>query len=186
VLLDGWEADDVMAAVALRVKPEIGDVLLATSDKDLMQVVGEGVSMVTVAGEMARIGPAEVEAKTGVAPAQVVDWLALVGDSADNIPGVKGVGPKTAATLLGSYGSLESIYSHIDEISSASLRGKLEAGREAVWRNRDMVRLHTDMPDLPAVNALAASAPSVKGLLALYDRLGFKALAKGLRAPELF
>jgi DNA polymerase-1 len=158
VRLDGWEADDVMASLACQLVPQLGEVLLATSDKDLMQVIGGGVSMVTVAGDMGRVGEEEVRTKTGVGPTGVVDWLALVGDSADNIPGVRGV----------------------------SLREKLLAGREAADRNRAMVRLHTDLAGLPDADALRVSRPDVSGLLALYDRLGFKALAKDLREPELF
>ncbi len=186
VRLDGWEADDVMASLACQLVPQLGEVLLATSDKDLMQVIGGGVSMVTVAGDMGRVGEEEVRTKTGVGPTGVVDWLALVGDSADNIPGVRGVGPKTAAKLLDQFGSLEEIYAALDDVSSSSLREKLLAGREAADRNRAMVRLHTDLAGLPDADALRVSRPDVSGLLALYDRLGFKALAKDLREPELF
>jgi DNA polymerase-1 len=184
--LDGWEADDVLAAMACQARPEIEDVLLATSDKDLMQVIGDGISMVTVSGEMSRIGPAEVEAKTGVNPTCIVDWLAMVGDSADNIPGVHGVGPKTASRLLAEFGTLTAVYDRLEEVSSEALRGKLEAGREVARRNCDMVRLHTDLGELPEVDVLATGPVQTRALLAMYDRLGFKGLANGLRAPELF
>jgi DNA polymerase-1 len=103
---DGYEADDFLAAAAARWK---GPVVVATADRDAFQLVSERVTVLQPkgGGELARIGPAEVRERYGVEPAQVPDFIALRGDSSDRIPGAPGVGPKTAATILKQYGSLE-------------------------------------------------------------------------------
>jgi len=105
----GEEADDVMATMVRTAEEDAESVLLATSDKDLYQLVNETVKLVRMSGEQGLMGREEVIEKTGVPPEKIIEWLALVGDSADNIKGVPGVGPKTAAKLLTEHGSLDGI-----------------------------------------------------------------------------
>jgi DNA polymerase-1 len=113
----GQEADDTMASLATLAAAEEADTLLATSDKDLFQLVTDRVVIVAPTAAGGRMGPAEVCAKMGVPPALVVELLALTGDTVDNIPGVPGVGPKTAAKLLTEFGSLAGLWARLAEVA---------------------------------------------------------------------
>ncbi|MFH1969936.1 MAG: 5'-3' exonuclease H3TH domain-containing protein, partial [Verrucomicrobiota bacterium] len=113
VRLEGREADDVVASVALQAAAAGLDVLVASSDKDLLQMVTPTIAVVMPGKVTEKMGTAEVLAKTGVRPDQVVDWLALMGDSSDNIPGVPGIGAKTAAKLLQQWQSLANVLDHV-------------------------------------------------------------------------
>ena len=187
VRLDSCEADDVMATLAVRAGSDGADtVFLATHDKDLFQLVNESVSIVPVAGKREAMGVAEIVAKTGVQPGQIVDWLALIGDSADNIKGVRGVGPKTATGLLCEYGDIDAIMAHLDDLPRAKLRESLNDSRELIERNRKMVKLYTDLDGVPDWKLFERKVPSVGRLLEFYDRFEFDSFARPLREPELF
>jgi len=124
-----------------------------------------------------------VRAKTGVAPAQIVDWLALMGDSVDNIPGVPGVGPKTAADLLNRFGSVAGLYGRLKEVKSEKLRESLQVSAEAVRRNLKLVKLADDLP-CGFSSASVAPAPADAGQLAgLFRQWGFNGLLKTLESP---
>ncbi len=180
---DAVEADDVIATLAARAS---GRVLIGTSDKDLFQLVSERVSIIPLSGQAVCLDPAGVKVKTGVGPEQIPDWLALTGDTADNIGGVPGVGPKTAAALLQQFGSLEEIYLHLDQVTRENLRQALAQHREVVQRNRQMVLLDTEIDGLPDFDALACTREPVSTLQAFYEKYEFRAFAQKLRAPELF
>ncbi len=184
--LDACEADDVMATLAVQAGEAGAEVLLATHDKDLFQLVNARTRIVPVAGHAEAMGPEAIQAKTGVAPAQIVDWLALIGDSADNIKGVQGVGPKTATKLLNAYGSVDGIWDHLDEVAGAKLKQSLGESRDIVLRNQAMVKLDTAVTGTPDWSGFAKAAAPVGPLLAFYDRFEFSALAQALREPELF
>ena len=124
-------------------------------------------------------GDAEVKAKAGVEPAQIVDWLSLTGDTVDNIPGVPGVGPKTACDLLRQFGSIDSLYSRLEEVRSERLRGSLQASVEAVRRNQKLVRLNCEVRCEVSLEELACKPADAAALRRLYVRWGFKiALAR--------
>ena len=162
------------------------DDLIASSDKDLFQLVGGTVRMVSVAGDPAAMGSAEVVAKTGMPPEKIVEWLALVGDSADNIPGVPGIGPKTAAKLLTEYGSLENLWHRLDSVHGERIRAALAEHRLIVERNLEMVRLRTDLAAGAKWEDLALRPSDDKALIAFYDAMEFGSLARELREPGLF
>ncbi len=145
VRMEGEEADDVMATIAMRAVETGMEVLLASSDKDMLQIVSDEVNVVEPLKSGRRMGPDEVRGKLGVEPRQVADWLALVGDAVDNIPGVPGVGPKTAARLLQAYGSIDGIWRHLAEIRPERIRQRLAENRSAVERNLELVRLRTNL-----------------------------------------
>jgi DNA polymerase-1 len=186
VRMDACEADDVMATLAAQAGSADDHVLLATHDKDLFQIVGGAVQIVPIAGKADAMGSSEVAAKTGVRPEQIVDWLALIGDSADNIKGVPGVGPKTATKLLVEFGDVSGVWEHLDEISGEKLRKSLGESRELVERNQRMVKLSTSIPDVPDWHGFEVTTPGAGQLLAFYERMEFHALARALREPELF
>ena len=139
----GVEADDFIACLARRAADAGMSVVIASSDKDFMQLVSARVGLLNPNDKSETIWSDEqVRNKSGVGPSQVVDWLSLMGDSVDNIPGVPGVGPKTAADLLKQFGSVEDLYRRLDEVKSERLRGALRESGSAVRRNRELVRLH--------------------------------------------
>ena len=139
---DDCEADDCIAAVARQAVEKGMEVVIATSDKDFMQLVSPQVKLLNpnVKAE-GLFGIEEVKRKTGVEPTQIVDWLSLIGDAVDNIPGVPGVGPKTATDLLRQFGSIQELYRRLAEVRSERLRASLEASAQAVRRNQALVQL---------------------------------------------
>lgn len=159
---EGFEADDVLGTVAKQAAAQRVEVIIATGDRDLLQLCDEHIR-VSLAGqklsEAALYGPNEVKAKFGVTPKQYIDYKALVGDKSDNIPGVEGVGEKTAMTLLQEYGSLDNIYKHLDRIP-ARFKTKLEAGRENAYLSQKLAAIVTDAP--VTLNLEACEAPRLK------------------------
>jgi DNA polymerase-1 len=132
-----------------------------------------------------------VVGKTGVKPEQVMDLLSLLGDAVDNVPGVPGVGPKTAAALLNEFGSVDGIYARLEAVGSERVREALRGAEADVRRNQQMIRLPDDMPGLPDVPQLRAVRPDYRRLLELYRRWGFRGLATEAEQalngqPELF
>lgn len=143
--VEGEEADDTMASLAAHAVTDQAETLLATSDKDLFQMVGERVTIVSPASAGERMGPAEVQAKMGVPPERIVELLALMGDHVDNIPGVPGVGPKTAAKLLADFGSLDGLWAQLHAVAGEKTRAALATHRAEVERNVQLIRLRTDL-----------------------------------------
>jgi DNA polymerase I len=187
VRLEGQEADDVMATIASAAESVSDEVLIASTDKDLFQIVNQRIRMIPVAGDSAvSIGPAEVVAKTGVEPAQIVDWIALMGDTVDNIPGVPGVGGKTAAMLLGQHGTAEGALAACDSIAREKLRKALSTNQEMVKRNLGLVRLRRDISMDVNWDDFVFREPLVEKLKPFYQDLDFGSLLKDLEQRELF
>ncbi len=184
--LVGQEADDVLASFASQLAGQCAVIRVASGDKDLMQIVTDRVRMVSVSGPSAEVGPAEVSAKTGVAPRQIVEWLALVGDSADNIPGVPGIGPKTSANLLATYGSLEALWPRLDELGNARLRAILAAHRGLIERNVALMVLGRNLACGAQLEELVRGPERVADLLPFFERLEFGRLAAEMRQADLF
>ena len=146
------EADDLMACYALAAGRNQIETILATNDKDLFQLVNSSIKVYsTNKGDLknpkdphALLGVAEVTWKWGVPPECIGEVLALTGDSVDNIPGIDGIGQKTAASLIGSFGTIDRMLENLDRIPNLKLREKLAANRERIEQNRRMVRLELD------------------------------------------
>ena len=144
VMEPGWEADDLISTLALKGLAEGFEVVLVTGDKDFMQIIRPGIRMYD--GMRDRwIGEDEVRKKFGVGPKKVIEAQALIGDSSDNVPGVRGIGEKTAGPLVEKYGTLENLYDHLDELT-AGQRKKLEANRDMAFLSRELVTIRTDAP----------------------------------------
>jgi DNA polymerase-1 len=186
IRLDHEEADDVLASLARWGERDAGEVVIVTIDKDLFQLVSEKTVMAGWGKDDKRIGRAEVFAKTGVQPSQIVEWLALTGDAADNIPGVEGMGPKTAAKLLGQFGTLETMWSRLDEIHSERIRNNLLSQRDRVERNLALVRLQDNLPCVPGWDELVLNPESPAMLRSFYVRMDFHSLVKVSDQGELF
>ncbi|WP_302962548.1 DNA polymerase I [uncultured Adlercreutzia sp.] len=150
VKVPGWEGDDILGTIAAR-DEELGfETLLVTGDKDAYQLATEATRIVTTKKGITDItvnGPVEVEERYGVTPAQFIDYLGLMGDSSDNIPGVPGIGPKTATKLLQAYGSIEGIYEHIGELKGKQ-KENLENNRETAFLSREIATIVRDL-DFP-------------------------------------
>jgi len=176
----GYEADDVLAAVARRAAEAGLRVAVVSNDKDLLQIVREGISVVQLgrASEPPRtLDAAGVREAFGVAPESIVDLLALTGDSSDNVPGVPGVGRKTAAKLLGEHGDLEAVLAAAATMKPGKLRDSLQASAETVRFSRELVRLRSDV-DVGDLAALRPRPPDAAALDALFERLDFQSLKK--------
>jgi DNA polymerase-1 len=143
---NGFEADDIIATLASRCEAEGRRCRILTGDKDLMQLVSANVDILRPdkAGGWEALGAEGVKAEWGVPPAKMLDLLSLTGDSADNVPGVSGIGPKTALKLLETYGSLEGVYEHAEEITGA-VGEKIRAGRESAFSSRALIVLKDDV-----------------------------------------
>lgn len=149
----GYEADDIIATIAEQCRREGRSCYTISSDKDLLQLVGDGIyqlrpgknSLPQEGISLELVGPDEVKAEWGVPPAKVLDILALIGDSSDNIPGVKGIGEKTAEKLMTRYGSLDEIYKNIASIEG-SVGKKLAEGREMAFFSRSLIELCSSVP----------------------------------------
>lgn len=175
VAVPDTEADDLIASYAMAA---CGEVILATNDKDLFQLVNERVRVYATNkadGTFLLLGEAEVRAKWGVAPRQIADVLALIGDSVDNIPGVRGIGPKTAAALIAEHGDLDTLLAQLAVVRSEKMRARLEAARDQIAANREMVRLDDDLPLPVPIEALTIT-PHYEEYLAALRECGFKGL----------
>ena len=175
--LEGSEADDVMATLALRFAKTNVDVFIATDDKDMAQLVGEHIKLYSPRQEKV-IDVKDVVEKFGVTPEQITDYIALAGDTSDNIPGVKGIGEKGACKLLGEYKSLEGIYKNIDSVAPAKLQEKLTASQEQAFLSKELAILDTQVPLDAVLDDLAFPEPDRAKLFALFNGLEFRKFAQ--------
>jgi len=168
---EGFEADDVMATLAEACRSSGRLCYLYSGDKDVLQLVGAGVRVLQPPkggeGDLVEMDADQVKRERGVEPAQIIDYLALVGDSSDNVPGVPGVGEKTAVKLLEQFGSLDAIYARLAEIESVSQRRKLETGRDSAFLSRELVTLRRDAPVPGDVSAFELRARNPEKALEL-------------------
>ncbi len=175
----GVEADDVIGTLAVQASREGRAVLVSTGDKDLAQLVDDHVTLINTMNDT-RLDAAGVVQKFGVTPAQIIDLLALMGDKTDNIPGVPGVGEKTALALLQRFGSLEGLYADLDAVSgmtslrgAASVRAKLDSERDKAFLSRELATIRTDVPLDAAEHSLVPAEPDRETLRRLYKELEF-------------
>jgi len=175
VELAGYEADDLIATYARLAAAEGDEVTIVSSDKDLMQLVGGRISMLDPIKNR-RIGEAEVREKFGVGPEKVVDVQALAGDSTDNVPGVPGIGVKTAAELINAYGDLDTLLARAGEIKQPKRREALQSHAALARTSRELVRLRDDVP-LPApLDSFARRAPEADQLLPFLTHNQFRTI----------
>jgi DNA polymerase I len=184
VELDGYEADDIIATIASQADAQGVEVLICSGDRDTFQLVSENVTIlypVRGVSEVWRMGPAQVEEKYGVPPQRYSDLAAMVGESSDNLPGVPGVGPKTAAKWIASFGDLEGIVAGIDQIKGKAGES-LRANLDQVLRNRRLNQLVMDCPVGVTVEDLQRAQWSREEVHEVFDRLEFRVLRDRLFA----
>jgi len=176
--VDGFEADDIIGTVATRFGADGIETFMLTPDKDYGQLIGPNVFMYRPrhGGGYEILGEKEVEAKYGIpTPAQVIDLLALMGDSADNFPGCPGVGEKTAAKLINQFGSIDNMLQHTDEIKG-KLREKVENAVEDIKMSKFLATIRTDVPMQLDLDELKVEQPDETKLRAIFEELEFKTL----------
>jgi DNA polymerase I len=178
----GVEADDVIGTLACRASEAGQQVLISTGDKDMAQLVSDSITLINTMNNSV-LDRAGVKAKFDVTPEQIIDYLALIGDSSDNIPGIDKVGPKTGAKLLQQYGSLDGIIAQVAEIPG-KVGENLRAGLPTLELSRRLATIRTDL-ELPlSLEELAPRAPDTAALRELYGRLELRALLRTLDAGE--
>ncbi|MDB6061898.1 MAG: polymerase [Verrucomicrobiaceae bacterium] len=190
IVIDGVEADDVIGTLACSAAKNALPVVISTGDKDMAQLVSTYISLINTMTNTT-LDEAGVVTKFGVPPSQIVDYLALVGDTSDNIPGVSGVGEKTAVPLLTEIGGLDELYRNLDKIAALSVRGakslaaKLEAERENAYLSQQLATIKCDV-ELPFTIADLALGPMDRAeLMDVYQQLEFKTWVAELVETEL-
>lgn len=176
--VEGYEADDVLGSVAKKAAGQGLGVKIITGDRDLLQLVNDRI-IVSLPGRSLSDSKdylaQDVIEYLGVRPDQVVDFKALVGDKSDNIPGVRGVGEKTAISLLGEYGDLDNVYNHLDDLSS-SVRKKLETGRDSAYLSRKLAQIVTDLDVSVDLERARSDHFDPKEVESLFRELEFRSL----------
>ena len=182
---DGVEADDAIATLARQAEAAGRFTVILSPDKDFMQLINERIGILNPNDKTGTIwGAEEVFQKSGVLPGQIVDWLSLVGDAVDDIPGVTGVGPKTAAKWLGQFGTLDVLLDCIDEVQPERLRVPLDDMRKDLARNQQLVSLRENLPLPTAPSDLVPGTEDYDQLCVLYTRCGFHSLRQALEASR--
>jgi DNA polymerase I len=182
--LRGYEADDVIGGIALQAARKKVEVLIVTNDKDMMQLVGKNVRTLRTGSGGAKadviVDEKKVEEILGVPPEKVIDVMALMGDTVDNIPGAKGIGEKGATELIRKYGSVEKALDHADEVPNKRYREALQQQREQVMMSKQLATIATDVPMELDLHQLERREPDVAALASLYRELGFNSLLREL------
>ena len=170
-----------MLCISWQSNPKGHEVVVASADKDFFQLINTHISLLNPNDKSETLWQDDqVIAKTGVPPAQIIDWLSLVGDAVDGIPGVPGVGPKTAAKLLTEHQTIEQLYANLDQITSDKLRGKLAESAEDVRRNQELVALKTMAQwDVP-LSDLVPTQRNEEALRDYYQRWNFRSRLSAL------
>jgi DNA polymerase I len=166
------EADDLIATIMHKTRKSGAQYVIVSSDKDLTQLVSDRCTLVDPARELV-FDAAAVEAKFGVKPSQMTDYLGLCGDAVDNIPGVRGIGPKSAAQLLQKYGSIEGVYANLADIKQAA---KLETHAEIAALSKRLATVSTESPIEVTLKDLRYRRPDAERVRKLFTRLGFNTL----------
>ena len=183
VEIPGYEADDIIATLCKSLRGSDCEIVVVSGDKDLMQLVTDGITLLDSAKDR-WIGAAEVTEKFGVSPEQVVEVMGLMGDTVDNIPGIKGIGKKTAIVLIQYFHSLENLYARLDETAQCNLRGVarirkiLAAGKDQAFLSRQLATVNANVPIEVTLTDVRSRPPDMKKVRALFSELGFFNLIK--------
>jgi DNA polymerase-1 len=181
--MEGYEADDVLGSIARLAAGQGLGVKIVTGDRDLLQLVNQRTAVYLAGDDQNYITEQDVFKKLGVRPDQVVDYKAIVGDKSDNIPGVAGVGEKTAIALLEKFGTLDGIYKNIEQVENR-WKNKLEAGKKSAYMSYELARIHTDLPVRLDLEHAKSNVQDIidhyQALEAFFMELDFRSLLKTL------
>lgn len=177
--LDRYEADDIIGTLAKQAASEGTEVIIVSGDKDLTQLATDEVTVyITRKGitDIEKYTPAHIEEKYGLTPDQIIDMKGLMGDQSDNIPGVPGVGEKTAIKLLKEHGTIEALYEVIDSLKTSKMKEKLIDNEELAHLSKKLATIYTEVPLTIALNDLSYAGPNEEQLIEVWQELGFKSL----------
>ena len=180
---DGYEADDIIGTLARKAAAAGRDVVIVSSDKDLLQLVGPRIWVLNPSREQL-LDDEQVEAKLGVKPGQVADYLALLGDAVDNIPGAPGIGEKGAQQLISRYGSVEGALEHAGEVERKTYREALQNHRDQILLSKELATIHTGVEVAYDPAAWAVQPPDVEACRVLFTELDFHHLLRGLPTAD--
>ena len=181
----GFEADDIIGTLAVRANEKNLDTFIVSGDKDFMQLVNDNIFLYSPSGRQSEIkiyDKSGVKDKWGVPPEMIIDLLGLMGDSSDNVPGVMGVGEKTAVKLLKEYGTLENALDHADEVKNKRAREGLQSGREKALLSQELVTIDTNMNIDSNFEEMATDGFDVNELEELFHELEFQALINQIKS----
>jgi DNA polymerase-1 len=178
--MQGYEADDVLATLAKKAEVRDIETFIVTGDKDALQLVDSHIKVYSTHKEGLIYDAHKVEEIYGVGPDKVIDIMALMGDATDNIPGVKGIGEKSAIELISEFGSLEGLYKNIDKVKSTARKKILALGKESAYLSKELATVDIDVPIDIDFKELELKEPDQARLLELYKELEFKSLLKDL------
>lgn len=184
---DEFEADDIMGTLAKKAAAEGDEAVIFSGDKDLLQVLGDHITVVSGKKQLTDLVKSDENAfreKYGLPPIRLIDMKGLMGDASDNIPGVMGIGEKTALKLLGTYESVENLYDHIEELPKNKMREKLINDRESAFLSKELATIITDVPLDITWDDLIPREKNIDKLISLYRDLEFKGLLKELEAEK--
>ncbi|MDR4499477.1 MAG: DNA polymerase I [Candidatus Scalindua sp.] len=184
VCIDGVEADDIIGTLSVQAKKKGLEVTIVSGDKDMMQLVGDGVTILDTMKDK-RLGPNEVCEKLGVAPDKVVEIMGLMGDSSDNIPGVPGIGPKTALELINTYGDIENVLVHAREVKKKSVREKLSQYQDKARLSKKLVTIVTNLDLNYDLANFKAKEIDYEALVRILKELEFTSMLKELAPPRV-
>lgn len=186
--LEGYEGDDIIGTIAKHMAKENLDIAVVTGDRDALQLVDDDITVhLTKKGitNMLAVTPAVMEAEYGYTPAQVIDMKALMGDTADNIPGVPGVGEKTALKLITQFHSVEGVYDHLDDVKGKKLQEKLRDNHDKAMLSKELATIRCDVPITYSLD-LFTPQPRQEDVISLFKSLGFKNLLDRFAAFDRF
>lgn len=175
----GYEADDVLATLAERLRAEGRPTLILSGDRDLLQLAHGGIEVLFIGGRGQKAtlyDAARVQERFAVPPTALAEWIALVGDDSDNLPGVPGVGPRTASRWVQQFGSVRALLEHLDQVEPPRLRAELAARRDQLLLNAELTPLRTDVPLGEGPLSAPLSRAALERLRALFEELEFKSL----------
>ncbi|MFA6142820.1 MAG: DNA polymerase I [Candidatus Omnitrophota bacterium] len=182
--LEGYEADDVLATIAKKAEVRDIETFIVTGDKDALQLVNSHIKVMSTHKEGLVYDAKAVEEAYGVTPEHMIDIMGLMGDATDNIPGVKGIGEKTAVELIGEFGTLENLYKNVDKVKSESRRKMLEENKDIAVMSKELAVLDANVPIKIDFKELELKAPDDTELFELYKELEFKSLLKEVTPSE--
>jgi DNA polymerase I len=184
VRADGYEADDVIATLAERCRRSALPCWILSGDKDILQLIGGNVRLLAQekgSSALEEYTRERVFELRGVYPERIVDYLALAGDASDNVPGVSGIGEKTAVKLLTQFAGLDELYARLEEVTPEGVRKKLSAGRADAMLSRDLATLRRDVPGVPELAALSFGGLDADAAVPLFEREGMRSIVEELR-----
>lgn len=181
---ENYEADDIIGSIAVQLQDQFDEIYIASSDKDLMQFVNDKVKMLDTMKDVI-YGPDEVVAKMGVRPDQIVDYLSLIGDTSDNIPGVKGIGAKGAVKLLEEYGTLEGCIANVDQIGNKRVKTGLTEYVEDAYLSKKLIQIVTDLKLDVTNESLVLKMKVDETLIDFLKGLGFNSTIKKIQSVSI-